>query len=269
MKNPKASLPIGVFDSGVGGLTVLQALIELLPHESFIYFGDTARMPYGSRSSKTIARYSLENASFLIEKKIKLLLVACHTACALGLPQLRQAFDLPMIGVIESGAQKAASVTKSQHIAVLGTKATIQSGLHQKEIKKHLPEANVLSIECPLLAPLIEKGSSGYPEMKKAIKKYLGQIKEKKIDTILLGCTHYPLIKDLIREETGPSIHLVDCSASYSGQVAQFLKKENMEAPQVTPPRHQYYVSGDPKSFQALGEQLLGWQFIAHPIRNE
>lgn len=260
------SLPIGIFDSGLGGLTVLQALINILPHESFIYLGDTARMPYGSKSSKIIARYTLENASFLIEKKIKLLLVACHTASAYGLAQLRLNFSLPTMGVIESGAQKAASVTKTQHIAVLGTSATIRSGLHQKEILKHLPEANVLSIECPLLAPLIEKGYASHPEMKKALRKYLGQVQEKEIDTILLGCTHYPLIKSLIKEEIGLSIQLVDCCASYSSQVAQFLKKQNLEASPGSSPLHQYFVSGDPKTFQALGEQLLGWQFVAQGI---
>ncbi|MBA2367626.1 MAG: glutamate racemase [Candidatus Protochlamydia sp.] len=268
MENSKASFAIGVFDSGVGGLTILQALKDLLPHESFIYLGDTARMPYGSKSSETIARYSLENASFLIEKKVKLLLVACHTACIFGLPKMRLAFDIPMIGVVESGAQKAASVTKTQHIAVLGTKATIQSGVHQKEILKYLPEAYVVSIECPLLAPMIERGSINHPEIKKAVKKYLGQIKEKNIDTILLGCTHYPLIKELIQAEAGLSIHLVDSSASYSDQVAHFLKQANLESPQNAPPQHQYFVSGDPNTFQALAKQLLGWPLTARCVKD-
>src|SRR5688572_6949057 len=141
-----SSLPIGVFDSGLGGLTVLRALIGKLPQESFIYLGDTARMPYGSKSPQTIARYSFQNASFLFKKEIKLLLFACHTASAFGLPQLRLKLPIPMLGVIESGAQMAAAVSKTKNIAVLGTQGTIRSGLLEKEIHQHLPEANVQSI---------------------------------------------------------------------------------------------------------------------------
>lgn len=191
------SLPsqaIGLFDSGVGGLTVMQEIMKLLPHERLIYFGDTARVPYGNKGTRTIIRYSIENTICLLEKNIKLMVVACNTASALALPQLRRLFNLPIVGVIEPGAEKAVAATRNQRIAVLGTKATIQSGAYQTAIKKIAPHAAVIPIACPLFVPLVEEQWLDHPATHLIVREYLRPLQEQNVDTILLGCTHYPLL---------------------------------------------------------------------------
>lgn len=255
-----ASYHIGLFDSGVGGLTVMQEIARLLPRESLLYFGDTARVPYGNKSRETIIRYSIENAIFLLEKQIKLLVVACNTASAFALPKLRQIFNIPIVGVIEPGAQKAVSVTRNQRIAVLGTKGTIQSGAYQLEIQRLLPKATVIPVACPLLVPLVEERFLNHPITRLAVQEYLSQLEKAEVDTILLGCTHYPLIKELIQEQAGLHITLVDSASTCAQTVTQLLQSHQLESP-TDQAIHRYYVSDDPAKFHDLGEKLFG-----HPL---
>lgn len=251
-----SSQAIGVFDSGVGGLTVMQQLIHMLPNERLIYFGDTARVPYGNKSRKTIIRYSIENTICLLEKNIKLLVVACNTASALALPKLRQLFQLPIVGVIEAGAEKAVAVTRNQRIAVLGTKGTILSGAYQAAIRKLAPQAFILPIACPLFVPLVEEQWLQHPATRLIVQEYLAPLLLQEIDTVLLGCTHYPLLTPLIQQTVGENVVLVDSASTCALQVAQLLKQGQILAP-ILQGRHQYYVSDDPEKFRSLAERLF------------
>jgi glutamate racemase len=247
---------IGIFDSGIGGLTVFQKLMEKLPRESLIYFGDTARFPYGNKSQQTIIDYSIDTTHFLIKKNIKLLVIACHTASALALQKLQQLFSIPIIGVIEAGAEQAVSVTRQKKIAVLGTKGTIQSGIYQQEIQKRLPAATVFPIACPLLAPLVEEQFFNHLATQLIIKEYLASLQSKEIDTVLLGCTHYPFLKHFIQQEMGPHVTLVDSASACADQVAHVLMKHNL-ASNSSQADYYYYVSDDPVIFRETVEQLF------------
>lgn len=250
------SQSIGIFDSGVGGLTVMQQLMSVLPCERLIYFGDTARVPYGNKGVETIVRYSIENTISLLEKNIKLLVVACNTASAVALPKLRQLFNIPIIGVIDPGAQRAVAVTNNQRIAVLGTKRTIQSEAYQKAIHKLTPHAYILPIACPLFVPLVEERWHDHPASRLIIQEYLSPIHEQNIDTILLGCTHYPLLSSLIRQEIGEKIYIVDSASTCAHQVLKLLVEKQQLSP-VLQGQHQYYVSDDPEKFHLLAESLF------------
>lgn len=257
MKEERTSY-IGMFDSGIGGLTVMQQLIHKLPYESIIYYGDTARIPYGGKSRETIVRYSIENTIFLLEKNIKLLVVACNTASALALPKLREIFNIPVIGVVEPGAEKAISVTKSKRIGVLGTKGTIESGAYQNEIKRLLPDAVVVAKACPLFVPLVEEKFLEHEATKLIVKEYLAPLKQENIDTLLLGCTHYPLLRHLIEEEIGSHVTVVDSANTCSEKVAQILIEKKIGHDDQKSAFHEYFVSDDPTKFKALAEKLFG-----------
>jgi glutamate racemase len=254
---------IGMFDSGVGGLTVMQEMMQLLPHESIIYFGDTARIPYGSKSQETITRYSIENTIFLLEKNIKLLVIACNTASALALPKLRQIFNIPIIGVIETGAEKAATLSRNQRFAILATKSTVQSEAYQKEILYRLPQSIVIPIACPLFVSLVEECFWNHPAASLIAKEYLAPLKKQQIDTVVLGCTHYPFLKNIILKELEPDVCLVDSASSCAEKVLQVLKEQNLETKTHSQPSYQYYVSDDPLNFKNLAENLFGYS-IGH-----
>lgn len=251
------SLPIGMFDSGVGGLTVLKEIVRLLPTESIIYFGDTARIPYGDKSRETIIRYSIENASFLMQKGIKLLVVPCNTASAFAINHLQSMLDIPVIGVIEPGAKTIASVTKSQRVAVLGTKGTIQSGAYQAAIREYLPHASIFPVPCPLFVPLVEEQFLNHPATHLIVKEYLSSLHKQNIDSILLGCTHYPFLKPLIQEEMGPTTTLIDPALSCAQQVALTLDMYQLTSNSLNPPDYMYYVSDDPEKFQKSMKTLF------------
>lgn len=248
---------IGVFDSGVGGLTVMQQLRIALPSESMIYFGDTARLPYGSKSRETVIRYSIENAVFLMEKKIKLLVVACNTACSVALEKLQEIFNIPIVGVIVPGAEKAVSVTSHGRIAVLGTKGTIQSGAYQQEILRLMPEAHVIPIACPLFVPLTEERFLSHPASQLIVKEYLKPLKEQHVDTLLLGCTHYPLMRDLIEQEISSDVKIVDSASTCAEKVDAILTQHKMKNCN-SKPNYQYFASDDPDKFRDLAEKLFG-----------
>lgn len=251
------SQSIGLFDSGIGGLTVMKQIAQVLPNESMIYFGDTARVPYGNKSPQTVLRYSVECANFLMNKQIKLLVIACNTACSSEAREvISQKFSIPVLGVIEPGAEKAVETTISGKIAVLGTKVTINSGAYQREIQKRLPKAEVLGIPCPLFVPLVEEQFSYHEAARLIVRDYLSPIKGSKIDTVLLGCTHYPLLRHLIEEELGEQIQIVDSALSCAEEVKRVLKKSNLMSLNESS-KYDYYVSDDPDRFRCLGECLL------------
>lgn len=249
---------IALFDSGVGGLTVMKEVMRVLPHEDLIYFGDTARVPYGGKSSETIIRYAIESAIFLMQQQIKMLVIPCNTVSAYALDKLREIFKIPILGVIEPGVAKVIETTRGGRIAVLGTKATIQSGSYPAQIQRQLPHAFVSSIACPLFVPLVEEMFLSHAATKLIVQEYLKPLQEQKIDTLLLGCTHYPLLKHLIQEEVGPSVTIVDSATTCADTVAAMLQKQKLLRKPKKPGQHKFFVSDDPKKFQLLGQTFLG-----------
>lgn len=249
---------IGVFDSGVGGLSVLKYLIQMLPNEQFVYFGDTARLPYGDKSAETIIRYSQENAQFLLQHDVKMIVVACNTASAHALETLEQQLPIPIVGVIEPGVESALAATKSGRIAVLGTKGTIASQVYQQAILHKNPRAFVLPIACPLLVPLIEENYLGKPAAQWILRDYLSLLKEHPVDAILLGCTHYPALVSMIRSEVDPDVVIVDAGAMCANKVARLLHEYDLQAESKRLCRHLYFSSDDPMKLRLLGECFLG-----------
>lgn len=250
--------PIGMFDSGLGGLTVMQKLVQTLPHESIVYFGDTARLPYGTKSPETIVRYSIENSNFLIQKDVKMLVVACNTASAHALDTLQQKFSIPVMGMIEPGARSAVYATKNGRIGVLGTKGTINSQSYQKAILLLQPNISLFPIACPLFVPLVEEGYVDHPATRIMIEEYLRPLLEQKIDTLLLGCTHYPLLGNVIRSVIGNEVNIVDSAAACAEQVDKILIEEQLKRNRHEFPEYDFYVSDDPGKFCMLGESFLG-----------
>jgi len=249
---------IGVFDSGIGGLTVMKQMITVMPNENMIYFGDTARVPYGEKSPETIIRYSIENAIFLMEYNIKVLVVACNTASAYALVKLQHLFKIPVVGVIESGVDKAVAVTRNQRIAVLGTKGTIKSNVYQQEIKRRLPNALVQGIACPLFVPLVEERFVSHPATKILVKEYLAPFKDQGIDTILLGCTHYPLLRQVIQDELGSGVEIVDSASTCAEKVSAILTEQRLHNQNSCEAIHRYFVSDDAEKFRLAGSEFLG-----------
>lgn len=252
----KKAHSIGVFDSGVGGLTVMKELIKALPHEHLVYFGDTARVPYGEKSPDTILRFSIENSIFLMEQNIKLLVIACNTACAQAYDKLQQLLNIPVVGVIEPGAKKATQVTRRERIAVLGTKSTIQSGAYQRAIKRHLPDASITAVACPLFVPLVEEHFLSHDATRLIVKEYLAPLKVQQVDTVLLGCTHYPLLRPLIQEELGPDVQVVDSGTTCADQVSSLLLHNQLQSPHAQSGTQRYFVSDDPDKFRLLGSRF-------------
>lgn len=253
-----ASHSIGMFDSGLGGLTVMRQLLKAAPREHIVYFGDTARLPYGEKSPETIIRYSLENAAFLSTQHIKLLVVACSTASSLALNMLQQQLDIPVIGMIEPGATSALQATISGRIAVLGTKGTIKSHAYQKAILQRNPDAFVTSLACPLFVPLVEEHFLDHPATRLVVQEYLKPLKGLHVDTILLGCTHYPLLKRLICEELGEEVRVIDPGVACANEVLATLYSLNLQRSEGQDVEHRFFVSDDADKFQMLGEVFLG-----------
>jgi len=253
----KREQAIGIFDSGFGGLTVMREVVRLLPHEKIVYFGDTARLPYGDKSPETIVRYTVESAIFLMEQNIKMLVVACNTASAHALSKLQTIFNIPIIEVIEPGAMKAADTSKTGKIAVLGTKATIQSGAYERKIRAFAPHSEVHSIACPLFVPFVEEGLHNHLAASLIAEHYLGNMHQHQIDTMLLGCTHYPILKDLIQKVVGDHVQIVDSATTCAEKVAKELCILDLKNSQ-NHPNHEFFVSNNPEKFQLLGGKFLG-----------
>ncbi len=249
--------PIGVFDSGIGGLTVLKALTELLPGENFIYLGDTARTPYGTKSPEVIIRYSRENAEFLLAKGIKLLVVACNTASAVALETIARDTAVPVIGVIEPGAEAAVKASKSGRIGVIGTEATIASGAYTQALKRLRANAEIYTRACPLLVPLVEEGWTDNEIALRTVEYYLASLKESGIDTLLLGCTHYPLLKDVIGRVIGPSVRLVDSATATAQAVRRVLSRYGLLRPERKGEQI-FFVTEMPDRFARIGRRFFG-----------
>ena len=249
---------VGIFDSGVGGLTVLRELTRVIPQEDTIYFGDTARVPYGTKSPETVTRYAHEITSFLIRRDIKLLVVACNTASAVALPSLKRHFPIPVVGVIEPVARRAVEVSRSGRIGVIGTAGTIRSSAYTRAIKRLNPQAEVLTKACPLFVPLAEEGWVDNQVARLTAQSYLHELKDAGIDTLVLGCTHYPLLKPIITEVMGPGVTLVDSAAETALTVAGILAQKKMLRPASETGNHHYYVSDIPAGFIRVGNRFLG-----------
>jgi glutamate racemase len=231
MKTDPASHPIGVFDSGIGGLTVVASLQDLLPSENIFYIGDTARVPYGGKSRRTVERYSTEIGGLLLAEQAKIIVVACNTASALAVPRMQEIFKVPVQGVVAPGASAAVKATKNKHVGVIGTRATISSGAYEHAINGLAPDIEVHSVACPLLVPLIEEAMFDDNVTDLMLARYLAPLLDKGIDTLVLGCTHYPLLKQALARTVGPDVTLVDSAQNCALAVQDVLHKYNIAAP--------------------------------------
>ncbi|MEX0906942.1 MAG: glutamate racemase [Gemmatimonadota bacterium] len=250
--------PIGVFDSGIGGLTVVRELFERLPNESIVYFGDTARVPYGSKSPLTVARYSREAAAFLLSRDVKMIVVACNTATAHAADQLAATLPVPVIGVIEPGARAAVHATKTQRVGVIGTAGTIRSGAYDLAVRRRLPDARVYAQPCPLFVPLVEEGWHTRPAARLVAEEYLTPLREMDVDVLILGCTHYPLLHALVADVMGPGVTLVDSAAETAGEVTAILEELGMRRLSDHPPVHTFAASDAPQRFREVGRAFVG-----------
>ncbi len=249
--------PIGVFDSGIGGLTVVSALRRLLPNESILYVGDTARVPYGGKSPSTVERYSLEIAAHLLAERCKTLVVACNTASAVALPALERNLSVEITGVIEPGAAAAIEATRNGHIGVIGTRATIKSGAYERALRALRPDARVSARPCPLLVPLIEEGWLESEVTNRVLMEYLQPLVEQGVDTLVLGCTHYPLLKPAITRLLGESIVLVDSAQNCAKAVQRLLRRNNLERTSRALGPLEITLTDQPGSFLQIARDAL------------
>jgi glutamate racemase len=261
------SAPIGVFDSGIGGLTVAHEVIRQLPHESIVYFGDTARVPYGPKSPETVRRYSREIADFLREQGVKAIVIACNTATAHALGVLRNEMDMPVIGVVEPGARAAVAATRSGHVGVIGTVGTIKSGAYERAIREIDPDIVVTPRACPLFVPLVEEGWTEHEATRLVAREYLEPIRSAEIDTLVLGCTHYPLLKPLLRDVLGPNVRLIDSAEETAAETARTLSGAGIAANASAEPTYRFIASDDPLQFLQLGQRFLGGTMEGVEIR--
>jgi glutamate racemase len=280
LKNNRSS--IGVFDSGIGGLTVLREITRLLPGENTIYLGDTARVPYGSKSKETIERYSFEIAAFLLKHDIKMLVAACNTASAYAVPALAKELDIPVLGVIEPGARAAVSATRTKRIGVIGTEGTIKSNSYVNAIRRLCAGVSFDIVEhgrksfdryfevkpgsgfviftkaCPLFVPLVEEGWTDDAVTRLVAERYLAGLKDEEIDTLVLGCTHYPLLKEPIASVMGPGVNLIDSAASTALEVKTILEEKGLLNGSDKAATHRFYVTDSPERFMAVGRRFFG-----------
>jgi glutamate racemase len=263
----KADVPIGVFDSGIGGLTVARAIMQRLPHESIVYFGDTARLPYGPKGAETVQRYSREVAQFLRKEGVKALVVACNTATAHALPLLQEECDFPVIGVIEPGARAAARATRSGRVGVIATAGTVASRAYERAIRAEAPEVTVTARACPLFVPLVEEGWLDTEATRLIAQEYLapftnsssdGDKRESAVDTLVLGCTHYPLLMPIIGETLGRSVRLVDSASETAVELASILREHGIAARAEHSARYRFIASDSPERFLSIGQRFLG-----------
>ncbi len=250
--------PIGVFDSGIGGLTVVKRLNQCMPNENIVYFGDTARVPYGNKSNTTVIEYATEDAQFLLQKNVKIIVVACNTASSVALNHLQEKFEIPIIGMIEPGARRALEVSKSGKIGVIGTYATINNKAYSKKIKELDSNVQVFEKACPLFVPLAEEGLIKHPATKLIAEEYLSGLKEAGIDTLILGCTHYPILAETISEIMGEGVTLVDSGEAASREVRKYLEGRGLKNDSNSIGGNKFYVSDIQTKFEEIAELFLG-----------
>jgi len=250
--------PIGIFDSGIGGLTVARAIFERLPRESTIYFGDTARVPYGPKSPETVRRYSLEILEWLLAQRVKAVVVACNTSTAHALTALREASPVPVIGVIEPGARAAIAAAHGGKVGVIGTAGTIASDAYRQAIQARSPGLDVVQQACPLLVPLVEEGWFDHPAARIIAAEYLRPLREAHVEALVLGCTHYPLLRPLLQHEMGSTVRLIDSGEETARALAEVLGRAELESPGDTEPTHRFVVSDDEARFRSVGSRFIG-----------
>ncbi|MDO4531861.1 MAG: glutamate racemase [Bacillota bacterium] len=253
--------PIGVFDSGVGGLTVVKQIMKVMPHENIVYFGDTARVPYGTKSKEAVTKYSKQNVRFLLSKGVKAIIVACNTASSNSIDALRDTFDVPIFGVVVPGVEEALLSTKNKKIGVIGTPGTVRSGAYEKMICEKDGEMQVFTKACPLFVPLAEEGWTDNEVSRQAAKRYLDELVEKGIDSLVLGCTHYPLLKRCIGTTVGDAIKLVDPAKATALRVMHFLGERNQLNQEDAEGKKQFYLSDSTDTFQFVCEKALKFPY--------
>ena len=253
-----SNAPIGVFDSGIGGLTVVREIARQLPNESIVYFGDTARVPYGPKSPDTVRRYSREITSYLQEQGVKAVVVACNTATAHALPALQAEFSLPVVGVVSPGAEAAVEASSRGGIGVIGTAGTVKSGAYERALHAIDPTVRVTARACPLFVPLVEEGWLDTEPTRLIAREYLGPLNAAHIDTLVLGCTHYPLLKPLLAEVLGPEVRLIDSAEKTAEQIGRQLRELGQEAEPGARPTYRFIASDAPEQFLRVGQQFLG-----------
>lgn len=249
--------PIGVFDSGIGGLTVVKEIIKRLPNERIIYLGDTARVPYGTRGKEVIKKFALELVNFLLKKKVKVLVVACNTISSICLNEIKKISPTPVLGVIEGAALEAAKITKSNTIGVIGTQATISSQSYEKAIKKVKPQVTIITQACPLFVPLVEEGFAENIATRLIAKQYLKKFKDKKVDTLILGCTHYPLLKKVIQKIVGEKVKLIDSAKPTAILLQELLEKNNLRS-KTKKGKDEIFVTDDLQRVYNVASSFLG-----------
>lgn len=267
-KKETSDLPIGIFDSGVGGLTVYRALHNHLPNEQFVYLGDTARVPYGTKSLATVERYAIENSQFLASRGIKLLVVACNTASALALPEIRNVVGIDVVGVIGPGARKAVEINKEKEvpkIGVIATEATVSSNAYADAIKNTNHKVEIIQTACPLFVSLAEENWTNEPETYSIAGKYLSKIVEAKVDALVLGCTHYPILRDVIQQTVGENVKLIDSGEATAEEVRKMLNEKGLANPQKVSGNRRlcddldhFYVTDAAERFSRVAERFLG-----------
>lgn len=251
--------PIAIFDSGVGGLTVVSQIIKRLPNEDIIYFGDTARVPYGIKSPQTIVRFAEEAANFLLRYDPKIIVVACNTASAVAMPKLENTLKVPVCGVVRPGAKAAIQATKNNRVGIIATKATIDSQAYHVSIQELNSKVSVFGKTCPLFVPIVEEGRlPNDPIVKMVVSDYLVFLKKNFIDTLVLGCTHYPLLKQPIQEEMGKEVMVIDSSTETALETEKLLIDNNLTDTSGTPGSYLFYVSDNPDTFMQIGQRFLG-----------
>lgn len=252
------SRPIGIFDSGVGGLTVVKALIDRLPGESFVYYGDTANVPYGTKSREELFKYARDIISFLISREVKTIVVACGTHSSVTLPEMEKTCPVPILGVVKPGARAAVQTTRNGKIGVIATQATVNSGSYTMNINAIVPGYEIYSAVCARFVPLVEAGMLGGEETTQAVKEYIKPLLQEGIDTLIMGCTHYPFLAPIISEYTGEAIALVDPATETVAELAEILFHKNLLNDSQASGKGEFYVSGNPESFYKVGSMLLG-----------
>ena len=252
------SKPIGVFDSGIGGLTVVKRIASVLPNENIVYFGDTARVPYGSKSNQTVIEYAIQAGQLLMQKNVKAIVVACNTASSVALPELKKRFAVPVIGVIEPGAAMAIKSTKNNKIGVIGTRATINNKAYSEQLHKLLPGISVIEKACPLFVPLVEEGWHNHPASEMIAHEYLDELRDMEIDSLILGCTHYPVLLSVIRKVIGDHVQLIDSGIATAEVVRETLMSLNMITNSNALGKMDFFVSDIPSTFKEVAELFLG-----------
>ncbi|NTV28566.1 MAG: glutamate racemase [Candidatus Omnitrophica bacterium] len=250
--------PIGVFDSGIGGLTVAQEITRLLPNEQIVYFGDTARVPYGTKSRESVVRFSRDNMNVLLKYNVKVVVVACNTSTSWALGILRREYALPVVGVIEPGSRRAVEVSDKGRIGVIATRSTVASRKYEETIRRMRPGAEVIQRACPLFVQLVEEGWLDHHVTEQIAQEYLADIRKFGVDTLILGCTHYPLLKPVLQKVVGRNVALIDSGTETAREVKMLLEDRQLLRCSRRPPRHEFLVSDEPEHFRVVAKRFLG-----------